>query len=117
MQLEQENQTALNKVDNLERMKTSSQNQLNQTERTNEELHAEKRRLEQLLCEEEELQESLQKELAVLREEQKETHEKLSQVTVRSSSELSCIDIRHHYAHKTGFSFDYGILLATFLWI
>ncbi|XP_053101259.1 centrosome-associated protein CEP250 isoform X3 [Hemicordylus capensis] len=90
-QLEEENQALLNKVDKLEMIRSSSQKQLNQAERTNEERHAEKMRLEQLLHEEEFLQENLQEELRVLRDEQKEMQEKLSQAHQQhetSSAEL-----------------------------
>lgn len=83
MQLEQENQSLLNKVDNLEGIRMSSQKQLSQTEEMNKELHLEKMQLEQLLQKAEVMQEDLQEELRVLRIEQKETHEELSQVCTR----------------------------------
>ncbi|KAF7238995.1 hypothetical protein EYD10_14377 [Varanus komodoensis] len=79
LKLEQENQTLLDKVDCLERVRTSSQKKLHQTEKINEELYAEKFRLEQLLQKAEELQENLKDQLRGLQDEQKETYEKLSQ--------------------------------------
>lgn len=83
MQLEQENQSLLNKVDNLEGIRMSSQKQLSQTEEMNKELHLEKMQLEQLLQKAEVMQEDLQEELRILRIEQKEIHEELSQVCTR----------------------------------
>ncbi|XP_077191292.1 centrosome-associated protein CEP250 isoform X2 [Paroedura picta] len=79
LKLEQENQSLLKKVDNLEEIRMSSQKQLNQTERINKELHLEKMQLEQLLHKAEMMQENLQEELRVSRAEQKETHDELSQ--------------------------------------
>lgn len=84
IQLEQENQALLDKVDHVERRGASLQKQLNQTERINEELSAEKFRLEELLHKAEELQESLQNELRVLTGEKEEANEKLSQVSIKS---------------------------------
>lgn len=84
IQLEQENQALLDKVDHMERRWASLQKQLNQAERTNEELSAEKCRLEQLLYKAEELQESLQNELRILTGEKEEANEKLSQVSIKS---------------------------------
>lgn len=80
IQLEQENQALLDK----ERRGASLQKQFNQTERTNEELSAEKFRLEQLLHKAEEQQESLLNELRILIGEKEEANEKLSQVSIKS---------------------------------
>lgn len=104
--MEQEKQALLDKVDHLERLRTSSQKQLNQMARTNEELSADKTRLQQLLHKAEGMQESLQEELRVLRDEQKETCEKLSQVSVSSRLKLSCMDIGQQQccASEVGFS-------------
>ncbi|KAM6054218.1 LOW QUALITY PROTEIN: uncharacterized protein VSU04_011452 [Chlamydotis macqueenii] len=80
LQLEQENEVLLGKVEEMERGKISDQEQLNLCKRRDEELCAEKAHLEQLLKEAEEQQEGLQLELGMLAEEKAETQEKLSQV-------------------------------------
>lgn len=109
MQLEQENQSLLKKVDNLEGMRMSSQKQLNQTERMNKELHSEKMQLEQLLHKAETMQENLEEELRVLRTEQKETQEELSQVCMRADCSDPHIDTyRNVFLELDSFSLFLG---------
>ncbi|XP_054074717.1 centrosome-associated protein CEP250-like [Rissa tridactyla] len=72
LQLEQENEALLCKVDEMERAKISAQEKLSLCERTKSELCAEKAHLEQLLKKAEEQQEELRVELGVLAEEKEE---------------------------------------------
>ncbi|XP_074461024.1 uncharacterized protein LOC141750206 isoform X7 [Larus michahellis] len=102
LQLEEENDALLCKVDEMERAKISAQEKLSLCKRTTKELCAEKAHLEQLLKKAEEQQEELRVELGVLAEEKEEAQEKLLEVSRQQESSRSGLEQLRQESSRQG---------------
>ncbi|XP_074461543.1 uncharacterized protein LOC141750418 [Larus michahellis] len=102
LQLEEENDALLCKVDEMERAKISAQEKLSLCRRTTKELCAEKAHLEQLLKKAEEQQEELRVELGVLAEEKEEAQEKLLEVSRQQESSRSGLEQLRQESSRQG---------------